>query len=189
MTTAVAEPSLSLDPSLFVTRSGGRDEQAQIRQWMEARAGGRSNKKVLLLLGPPGYGKSWALEQIARTERERNSRVFIVGPIILPSGETINFEWYKKKLLEPVEKRLGIEIGDNPQADLRDNVAHLANTCRERTGAHPILIVDELDHAPDKALAERQADRGVAGSGPDLNGRRDHARLDDVGHVVTPGRS
>ena len=133
------------DPDLFVTRSLA-DEQARLHQWMEQRARGQVAKKVFLLLGPPGYGKTWSLHRAARSAQAKSNPVFAVGPLDL--SETVDFAWYETKLLNPVEARLGDAIGSDPNASLSNNVAYLAQQCAERAHAHPVLIVDELTRRP-----------------------------------------
>ena len=141
------------DPDLFVTRSLV-DEQARLYHWMEQRAANQIPKKVLLLLGPPGYGKTWSLHRAARSAQLRSNPIFVVGPLDL--SEAVDFTWYETKFLNPVEARLGAAIGFNPNASLSNNVAHLAQQCADRSKAHPVLVVDELDQAPDRPKVERE---------------------------------
>ena len=137
---------------LFVSRTVSE----AITNWMTERAAGGTAVGVTLLRAPPGYGKTWTLRDLARQHIADRNPCFVVGPIPLTEPPTIS--WYERKLLRPVERRIGKPIPFNPDASVGKNVAALVQICCTVTNGHLVLLVDELDRAPEPAmeLAERE---------------------------------
>lgn len=136
---------------LFVDASYGTII-TDIEEWMHDRANGHHQKTVLLLLAPPGYGKSWTLQHIAALHDATHDPFLIIGPIEL--NLAIDFRWYAGAVHAPAERRIGARIPADPNATIANNVDALVHNCRLHTHAHPVLIVDELDVAPQMELAE-----------------------------------